>query len=186
MSYDSLAMEPPGALSQEGYDRGPDIVAFRATAAHWARLAALAALYVLAGKLGLHFAFVHASATAVWPPTGIALAAFLLFGPRVWPAVAVGAFLVNVTTAGSVTTSLGVAAGNTLEGLLSAWLVNRFAHGRYAFERAQDIFILLRWNDLRRAKRFAKSADLRKTMKAAGVRGKPDVFFLQESGRTTK
>ena len=121
MSYDSLAMEPPGALSQEGYDRGPDIVAFRSTAAHWARLAALAALYVLAGKLGLHFAFVHASATAVWPPTGIALAAFLLFGPRVWPAVAVGAFLVNVTTAGSVATSLGVAAGNTLEGLLSAW-----------------------------------------------------------------
>jgi PAS domain S-box-containing protein len=140
MSYDSLAMEPPGVLSQEGYYRGPDIVAFRFTAAHWALLAALAALYVLAGKLGLHFAFVHASATAVWPPTGIALAAFLLFGPRVWPAVAVGAFLVNVTTAGSVATSLGVATGNTLEGLLSAWLVNRFAHGRYAFERAQDIF----------------------------------------------
>jgi PAS domain S-box-containing protein len=103
-------------------------------------LAALTALYVLAGKLGLHFAFVHASATAVWPPTGIALAAFLLLGPRVWPAVALGAFLVNVTTAGSVATSLGVAAGNTLEGFLSAWLINRFAHGRYAFERAQDIF----------------------------------------------
>ena len=134
MSYDSHAMEPPGgALVQERYARGPDIVAFRSTAAHWAQLAALAALYVLAGKLGLHFAFVHASVTAVWPPTGIALAAFLLFGPRVWPAVALGAFLVNVTTAGSVATSLGVAAGNTLEGLLSAWLVNRFAHGRYAF-----------------------------------------------------
>jgi len=103
-------------------------------------LAALTALYVLAGKLGLHLAIVHASATAVWPPTGIALAAFLLFGPRVWPAVAVGAFLVNVTTAGSVATSLGIAAGNTLEGFLGAWLVNRFARGRYAFERAQDIF----------------------------------------------
>ncbi len=141
MSYDSPTMEPPGgALAQEGYGRGPDIVALRSTAAHWALLAALTALYLLAGKLGLRFAFVHASATAVWPPTGIALAAFLLFGPRVWPAVAVGAFLVNVTTAGSVATSLSVAAGNTLEGLLSAWLVNRFAHGRYAFERAQDIF----------------------------------------------
>src|ERR1700730_459073 len=128
-----------GALAQEGY-RGPAIVALRSTAAHWALLAALTALYILAGKLGLRFAFVHASATAVWPPTGIALAAFLLFGPRVWPAVAVGAFLVTVTTAGSVATSLGVAAGNTLEGLLGAWLVNRFAHGRYAFERAQDIF----------------------------------------------
>jgi signal transduction histidine kinase/CheY-like chemotaxis protein len=140
MSYDRLAMEPPGALSQEGYARGPDIEALRSTAARWALLAALTTLYILGGKLGLLFAFVHASATAVWPPTGIALAAFLLFGPRVWSAVALGAFLVNVTTAGSVATSLGVAAGNTLEGLLSAWLVNRFAHGRYAFERAQDIF----------------------------------------------
>src|SRR5258705_10407634 len=140
MSYDSLAMEPPGALSQEAYESGPDLVAFRFTAAPWALLAALAALYVLAGKLGLHFAVVHASATAMWPPAGVGLGAFLLFGSRVWPAVAVGAFLVNVTTAGSVATSLGVAAGNTLEGLLSAWLVNRFAHGRYAFERAQDIF----------------------------------------------
>jgi signal transduction histidine kinase/CheY-like chemotaxis protein len=140
MSYDRLAMEPPGALSQEGYARSPDIEALRSTAAHWALLAALTTLYILGGKLGLLFDFVHASATAVWPPTGIALAAFLLFGPRVWSAVAVGAFLVNVTTAGSVATSLGVAAGNTLEGLLSAWLVNRFAHGRYAFERAQDIF----------------------------------------------
>jgi PAS domain S-box-containing protein len=134
-------MEPPGdAVSQEGYDRGPDIEALRSRTARWSVLAALTAVYVLAGKLGLHFAFVHASATAVWPPTGIALAAFLLFGPRVWPAVALGAFLVNVTTAGSIATSLGVAAGNTLEGLLGGWLVNRFARGRYAFERAQDIF----------------------------------------------
>jgi PAS domain S-box-containing protein len=134
-------MEPPGdAVSQEGYDRGPYIAALRSPAARWAVLAALTALYVLAGKLGLHLAIVHASATAVWPPTGIALAAFLLFGPRVWPAVAVGAFLVNVTTAGSVATSLGIAAGNTFEAFLGAWLVNRFARGRYAFERAQDIF----------------------------------------------
>jgi PAS domain S-box-containing protein len=101
---------------------------------------ALTALYVAVGKLGLRLAFVHASATAVWPPSGIALAAFLLFGTRVWPAVALGAFLVNVTTAGSLATSLGIAAGNTLEGLLGAWLVNRFARGRYAFERAQDVF----------------------------------------------
>ena len=52
--------------------------------------------------------------------------------------------------------------------------------------RPKDVFILLRWNDLRRAKKFAKSADLRRAMKAAGVRGKADVFFLQESARTSK
>jgi len=93
----------------------------------------LAAIYLLAGKLGLLLAFVHASATAVWPPTGIALAAFLLLGYRVWPGIFLGAFLVNLTT-------LGIATGNTLEGLAGAYLVNRFAHGAHAFDRPQDVF----------------------------------------------
>jgi diguanylate cyclase (GGDEF)-like protein len=100
----------------------------------------LAGVYVIAGKLGLRLAFVNASATAVWAPTGIALAAFLTLGYRVWPAIFLGAFLVNVTTAGSVGTSICIAFGNTLEGLVGACLVNRFAAGRHAFERAQDIF----------------------------------------------
>src|SRR5213594_2227338 len=100
----------------------------------------LAAIYLLAGKLGLLLAFVHASATAVWPPTGIALAAFLLLGYRVWPGIFLGAFLVNLTTAGSVATTLGIATGNTLEGLAGAYLVNRFAHGAHAFDRPQDVF----------------------------------------------
>jgi PAS domain S-box-containing protein len=100
----------------------------------------LLGVYFVAGKLGLMLAFVHASATAVWPPTGIALAAFMLLGFRVWPAILLGAFLVNLTTVGSVATSLGIAVGNTLEGLLGAALVERFAHGRNVFDRAPDCF----------------------------------------------
>jgi two-component system, NarL family, sensor histidine kinase FusK len=105
----------------------------------------LAAIYVLAGKLGLALAFVNASATAVWPPTGIALAAVLVFGRRVWPGIFLGAFLTNETTAGSVVTSLLIASGNTLEALVGASLVNRFAGGRAAFEQGRDIlrFVLL-------------------------------------------
>jgi len=103
-------------------------------------VAALFVVYVAAGKLGLKLAFVNASATAVWPPTGIALAAFLLLGYRVWPAILLGAFVVNITTAGSLATSIGIAVGNTLEGLLGAYFVNRFARGPDAFERPQDIF----------------------------------------------
>src|SRR5262245_11083016 len=103
-------------------------------------LLALTALYVAAGKLGLMLALVHASASAVWPPTGIALAAFLLFGRFVWPAIFVGAFLVNVTTEGSPATSLGIALGNTLEGYVGAWLVTRLAGGTAAFDRPRDVF----------------------------------------------
>ena len=98
----------------------------------------LCALYVLAGRLGLSLAIVHASASAVWPPTGIALGALLLYGARLWPAVFAGAFLVNVTTAGSVVTSLTIAGGNTLEALVGAWLVQRFAGGADFVGRAQD------------------------------------------------
>jgi diguanylate cyclase (GGDEF)-like protein len=103
-------------------------------------LVLLTALYVVAGKLGLLVAFVHASATAVWAPTGIALAALVLRGLGLWPAVLLGAFVVNVTTEGSVATSIGIATGNTLEAVVGAYLVNRYARGRYAFERSQDIF----------------------------------------------
>lgn len=101
---------------------------------------ALSIAYYLAGKLGLTLAFVNSSVTAVWPPTGIALAALLLFGFGVWPGILVGAFLVNLTTAGSVWTSLGIAAGNTLEAVAAAFLVNRFAEGRRALDRPQNVF----------------------------------------------
>src|SRR5438093_13446979 len=104
----------------------------------WWGVAVLAGVYFAAGKLGLRLAFEHASATAVWPPTGIALAAMLLYGYRVWPAIFVGAYLVNATTVGSVWTSLGIAAGNTLEGLLGVWLVRRWASGGDVFARAWD------------------------------------------------
>jgi signal transduction histidine kinase/CheY-like chemotaxis protein len=100
----------------------------------------LTLIYFIAGKLGLNLAFLHASASPVWPPAGIALAALLVLGYRVWPAIFVGAFLVNVTTAGNIATSLGIAAGNTLEAVCGAWLVNRFAGGTRVFDRAQDVF----------------------------------------------
>lgn len=106
------------------------------------RLAAillLAGIYCASAKLGLTLATVHPSATPVWPPTGIALAALLLMGYRVWPGIFLGAFLANLTTFGTVWTSLGIAAGNTLEGLAGAYLVNRYANGTRAFERAKDI-----------------------------------------------
>ena len=100
----------------------------------------LAVVYFIAGKLGLMLASLHASASPVWPSAGIALAAILLLGYRVWPAIFIGAFLVNVTTAGNVATSFAIATGNTLEALAGAWLVNRFAGGKNVFDRPQGVF----------------------------------------------
>jgi diguanylate cyclase (GGDEF)-like protein len=103
-------------------------------------VAVLAVVYFGTAKLGLRFAFVNPSATALWAPTGITLAAFLIFGFRVWPGAFLGAFFANLTTAGTVLTSISIATGNTLEGLVGCYLVGRFARGPRAFERAQDIF----------------------------------------------
>ena len=99
----------------------------------------LGAVYFVAAKLGLKLAFEHPSASSVWPGTGIALAAILLFGYGVWPGIFLGAFLANLTTAGSAATSLGIALGNSLEALIAARLLNKLAHGRHAFDRARDI-----------------------------------------------
>jgi signal transduction histidine kinase len=103
-------------------------------------IGALALIYLIAGKLALHLAFLHKSASPVWPPAGIALAALLILGLRVWPAIFIGAFLVNLTTLGNIFTSVGVASGNTLEAICGAWLVSRFAAGTQVFDRPQDVF----------------------------------------------
>jgi signal transduction histidine kinase len=99
-----------------------------------------AIIYIVAGKIGLNLASLHASASPVWPPAGIALAAILLLGYRAWPAIFVGAFLVNLTTAGDAGTSVAIATGNTAEAVAGAWLVNCFAGSRNVFDRPQGVF----------------------------------------------
>ncbi|HEY7924602.1 MAG: MASE1 domain-containing protein [Burkholderiales bacterium] len=103
-------------------------------------LALLTVVYFAAARLGLQVAYLNPSATPVWPPTGIALAALLVLGYRVSPAIWLGAFLANLATTGSLVSSAGIAVGNTAEALAGAWLVNRFAGGRHAVERSADLF----------------------------------------------
>jgi diguanylate cyclase (GGDEF)-like protein len=98
----------------------------------------LALVYFLAGKLGLALAFIHPSSTAIWPASGIALAALLIFGDHVWPGVLIGAFFVNWTTLGTPASSLAIATGNTLEAAVGAYLIRRFANGRNAFDQVWD------------------------------------------------
>src|SRR5499426_1030134 len=104
------------------------------------QLGLLTLAYFAAGKLGLTLAVVNASVSPVWPPTGIAFASFLLLGSRAWPAIFLGAFLVNFTTTGAIAPSIGIAIGNTFEGRLGAELVRLFANGRDVFNRARDVF----------------------------------------------
>jgi signal transduction histidine kinase/CheY-like chemotaxis protein len=126
-------------MVRSGRLRASDAVGQRRWLAAPALAVALAAVYFAAAKIGLTLASVHVSATAVWPPTGIAIAAVLLGGHRVWPGIFLGAFLANLTTAGSVATVFGIAAGNTLESVLAGSLVRRFAHGPRCWDRAEGV-----------------------------------------------
>src|SRR5688572_3023182 len=105
-----------------------------------ATLTILAIAYIAFCHLGLLLASVNRSATPIWPGTGIAFAACLLLGRSAWPAIMLGAFLVNLATAGTVATSFGIALGNTLEGILGAALVERWAGGRGMLDRPKDVF----------------------------------------------
>jgi PAS domain S-box-containing protein len=99
---------------------------------------ALAAVYFGAARLGLSLGFVE-QVTVVWPPTGIALAAVLLLGYRVWPGIALGAFLANLFTPDeTIGTAAGIAVGNTLEALLGAWLLLRVVGFSASLERLKD------------------------------------------------
>ena len=82
--------------------------------------------YFITAKIGLSFDAVSGFATLVWPPSGIALAAILLFGYRLWPGIFLGAFLVNLITGAPFFAAIGMGTGNTLEPLLGAYLMRRF------------------------------------------------------------
>src|SRR5690349_15950912 len=99
----------------------------------------IAALYFVAGKFGLTLASVHTNVSPIWPPTGIALAAVLLFGVRVWPGVFLGALLVNLTTPIPLTATLVISIGNTLEAVGAASLLRAF-NFRNSLDRARDVF----------------------------------------------
>jgi PAS domain S-box-containing protein len=109
-----------------------------------AKTLVVAGAYFVTAKLGLKLAFAHASITAVWPPTGIALAALVIWGYRLWPGVAIGAGLANTFTGDAPAISvLGITTGNTLEALLGTYLLLEVARFRPSLERVRDVLALV-------------------------------------------
>lgn len=103
------------------------------------RVVMLTALYFLGGLLGKQTAFLSGSVSLVWPPSGIAMAAILLFGYRFWPGIAVGAILfssIDGVPFGFFT--LGTAVGNTIGAITCAYLLDRFVKFDNAMERSRD------------------------------------------------
>jgi integral membrane sensor domain MASE1 len=101
----------------------------------------VAALYVALAKLGFSLAATTKQVTAVWPPTGIALAALLVFGYRIWPAIWIGAFASNAMTGEPWLTAAAIACGNTLAPVLGTALLRRVGFDT-AMDRVRDVLAL--------------------------------------------
>ncbi len=118
----------------------------RGLAKYAAELLVIGVAYFVLAKVGLTLASIHPSATPIWPPTGLALAAVLLRGLRVWPAIFLAALAANATTAiadattaDSLLTSSAIAVGNTLEAVIGGYLTNIWSGGRRTFDTPNRI-----------------------------------------------
>ena len=121
------------------------------TGDRWVRITILASAYTLTGIVGLSLAIPPGYATAVWPPSGIALAALLLWGPRAWPGIAIGSFLVNVAVAAtnasvtfnwvSAAVAASIAAGSTMQALTGAAAVRRWIGLEQVFESGSAMLL---------------------------------------------
>jgi len=106
---------------------------------YWWQAPLLAAAYFVAAKASLSLAIPPGYATAVWPPSGIALAALLALGTRFWPGIWIGAAIVNLTVEASLLAAALIATGNTLEALAGAALIRRRMGVPYSFGRGEDV-----------------------------------------------
>lgn len=97
----------------------------------------VAVVYYLAARLSLRLALVEENVTPLWPPTGIAVVAFLWFGRGVWPGVALAALLVNLPISTSALPAAATAAGNSLAPLAAAHLLTRVGF-RPEIDRLRD------------------------------------------------
>ncbi len=106
------------------------------------KLTVLTAIYLVAAQFGLSLGAVSGFATLVWLPSGIAVAALLLFGSRLWPAVTIGAFLANLLNGAPLFVALGIGIGNTLEAIACIYLLKR-KNFRNSFNHIRDVYLFI-------------------------------------------
>lgn len=99
----------------------------------------LAVIYHLAVRVGLKMAYVQANTSPVWPPTGIGLAALLIFGIRYWPGISLGVLIGSILTGAPLSLALGMMIGNTLEALTAVYLLRKLIGFQNKIERIRDV-----------------------------------------------
>ncbi len=121
---------------------------FRSIGTYLLGVVILGIIYHLAARLGLQMANVQPNTSPVWPPTGIAIAALLLFGIRYWPGIALGVIFGYLFNNNALNISVGLAVGNSLEAIAAAFLLKKIAKFHNSLDRIQDVIGLAVWGAL--------------------------------------
>ena len=100
-------------------------------------------LYLTAAKLGLKYTVIGQTVTLLWLPSGIALVAVLIGGYRMWPGIALGAFIANAGTGVPIITLSVITIGDTLEPLFGALLLRRWNNFSVALDKVSDVLLLI-------------------------------------------
>jgi len=103
----------------------------------------VALAYVAASRLGLALDAVGGFAALVWPGSGIALAALLIGGYRLWPAITIGAFITNIAAGAPILVALAIAGGNTAEAVLGVYLLRKVPGFNASLTRVRDMVALI-------------------------------------------
>jgi PAS domain S-box-containing protein len=105
--------------------------------------AVLALAYLGAGQLASWLHFIHDGASIIWPPTGIALAALVLYGPALWPGIAIGTFFTVLLHFDSWAAACWITVADVTEPLIGAWILRRLLSFHTALDRVRDVVALM-------------------------------------------
>jgi signal transduction histidine kinase len=117
----------------------PHPVQIKSLAIYLAKILVLAVIYHLAAGVGLKMAYVQANTSPVWPPTGIGLAALLIFGYQLWPGISLGVLIGSLLTGAPFSLALGITIGNTLEALVAVYFLKKIVGLHNEIDRIQDV-----------------------------------------------
>ncbi len=92
---------------------------------YWVRVSCLAVCFFLAARLSTTALNIEASASPLWPPAGIALAALLIYGPKLWVGVALGAIWASLADQVPWPLSISLCFGSALQAMAGSYLLRR-------------------------------------------------------------
>lgn len=113
------------------------------SSSYWIQTSVLFVVYALTAKFGLTLNAISGFATLVWAPTGISLAALILFGFRLWPGIACGALLANFWMGAPLVVAIGIGVGNTFEALIGAYLFKRAVGSETSLDKVRYVLALV-------------------------------------------